>query len=127
MFILSKKLHSISLAFIIVCPVCCCYGDWLQQLVLPDTPPPSCCSDSEMDDVPEGSSDDCACKTFNIAGAKYDLSLLPSPQGFPGSSILASILSLEAVFPSLFSVVVPPTGLPLFSIPRRIVFQTFII
>ena len=80
-----------------------------------------------MDDVPKNSSDDCACKTFNGARAKSDLSFSPSPQGFPGSSILASILSLETVFPRLFSESVPPSVLPLFSIPPRIVFQAFLI
>jgi hypothetical protein len=127
MFILSNKLHAISLALIVACPVCCCFGDWLQQFVLPDGTLPFCCSGSEMDDTPEDSSDGCACKAFEVARAKSDLSFSPSPQGFPGSSILASILSLETVFPRLFSEGVPPSGLPLFSIPPRIVFQTFLI
>ena len=80
-----------------------------------------------MDDVPEDSSDDCACKTFEVARAKSDLSFSPSPQGFASSSILASILSLETVSPRILSGVVSPSGLSLFSISSRIVFQTFLI
>ena len=80
-----------------------------------------------MDDVPKDSSDYCACKTFKVARAKSDLSFSPSPQGFPGSSILASILRLETAFPRMSSEAVSPSGLPHFSISPRIVFQTFLI
>lgn len=127
MFVLNKKLYAISLALIVASPACCCFGDCLQQFVLPDAMLPSCCSGSEMDENSEDSSDYCACKTFEVARAKSDLSFSPSPQGFASSSSLASILSLETVFPWLFSESVPPSGLPLFSIPPRIVFQTFLI
>ena len=124
---LNKKLHAISLALIVACPACCCVGDWLQQSVLPDAMPPSCCSGSEMDEIPKDSSDDCACKAFKVARAKSDLSFSPSPQGFASSNSLASILSIETVFPRISSEAVSPSGLPLFSIPPRIVFQTFLI